>query len=170
MNNSQYIEEFLSSAESFVSWIKSPPQDPKEEAASALATLSKLYADSLNLMRVDVDRDESGYEPEECRVSPDEWKEVYERLNHFPFTYYQACESPHDSDTEAVFTDLVEDLTDIYQDVAEGVSLYKADQHEYALCHWQMTFEFHWGKHCLGAMKALHIWFQDESDFQFFQS
>ena len=85
-----------------------------------------------------------------------------------PFTYYQDCESPLESESEAVFTDIVEDLTDIYQDVAEGLKLYEKEQHENALCHWQMTFEYHWGKHCLGAMKALHIWFQTESDFSSF--
>ena len=169
MESSKPIENFLSSVKAFVDWIQSPPQDSKEEAASALLTLTSLYADAISLMKIDVEREE-GFEPEECRVLPEEWKEVYERLNHFPFTYYQECESPHDSDSDTVFTDIVEDLTDIYQDVAEGKKLYDEGQHENALCHWQMTFEYHWGRHCLGAMKALHTWFQSESDFRLFQS
>jgi hypothetical protein len=76
---------------------------------------------------------------------------------------------PHESDSELVFTDLSEGVTDIYQDVAEGLKLYKVGEEEQALCHWQMTFEYHWGRHCLSAMKALHTWFQGESDFQIFQ-
>ena len=98
-------------------------------------------------------------------VSMDEWNEVYDRLNNMPFTYYSEIETPHDSNSESSYTDLIEDLTDIYQDVIEGLNIYNAGLKEQALSHWQMTFEFHWGRHVLGAMTALHCYFQDETDF-----
>ena len=169
MNNENPTKEFISCAEGFISWVETPPENSKDEAASALMVLTSLYAGALKLMSLDIDRQE-GVEPDECRVSPDECKDVYDRLNHLPFTYYQDSDSPLESESESVFVDIVEDLTDIYQDVAEGMKLYKTDQHENALCHWQMTFEYHWGRHCLAAMRALHIWFQTESDFDCFTS
>lgn len=169
MSHSLIIDEFVHNTESFVAWIETPPIDKIEEASSALLHLSKIYSSALQLMKVNVEKDETEEDPEDCKVTVEEWKEVYERLNHLPFTYYREVESPHDTDSEEVYTDLVEDLTDIYQDLAEGLKLYKSDQHEQALCHWQMTFEFHWGRHLLGAMKSLHCYFQEESDFEIFQ-
>lgn len=169
MSHSLIIDEFVRNSESFVTWIETPPVDKIDEASSALLHLSKLYASALQLMKVDVAKDDSEEDPESCKVTVEQWKEVYESLNHLPFTYYREVESPHDSDGEVIFTDLVEDITDTYQDVAEGLNLYKTGQNEQAVCHWQMTFEFHWGRHVLGAMKAIHSYFQEESDFEVFQ-
>lgn len=169
MNHLSAAEQFFNTADAFVAWVKSSPQDAAEEAKTALVHLSEIYTKALFLMKVEVERAEGANDPEECRVGVEEWNEVYERLNHFPFTYYQESELPLDSDTKQVFTDIVEGLTDIYQDITEGLNLYKAGEEEQAACHWQMTFEYHWGRHCLGAMKALHSWFQEESDFQAFQ-
>ena len=169
MSNSLIIDEFVRNSEYFVGWIESPPVDKIDEASSALIHLSKLYSTALQLMKVDVEKDETEEDPEGCKITVEQWKDVYESLNHLPFTYYKEVESPHDSDGEEKFTDLVEDITDTYQDVAEGLNLFRAGQREQALCHWQMTFEFHWGRHVLGAMKALHCYFQEEGDFQVFQ-
>ena len=169
MSHSLIIDTFIREVESFVAWVETPPRDQIDEAASVLLHLSSLYSNALNLMKVDVEKDGYEEDPEEFKVTVEEWKEVYERLNHLPFTYYCECESPHDSDSEISYTDLVEDITDVYQDVTEGLRLYKSGQSEQGLCHWQMTFEFHWGRHVLGAIKALHCYFQDEKDFAVFQ-
>lgn len=169
MNQALIINEFVKITESFLVWIEAPPINKVDEASSALLHLSQVYSAALQLMKIDVDKDEAEGDPEACRISVDQWKEVYDRLNYLPFTYYKEFDSPHESDSEEVFTDLVEDLTDIYQDLAEGMNLYRSSQYEQALCHWQMTFEFHWGRHLLGAMKALHSYFMEDSNFAVFQ-
>jgi hypothetical protein len=168
MDTSAYNSNFAIVAEQFTDWVHSSPLCSEQEAVKALSLLSNLYAAAINIMTIDAERSEPEDDFENHTVSVDEWKEVYDRFSNFPFSYYSEVETPHESDPKTNYTDFIEDLTDIYQDVKEGLNIYQTGQVEQALCHWQMTFEFHWGKHVLGAMKALHCWFQDEADFSFF--
>ena len=167
---SEHLENFYLAAQSFQDWVKTEPVDKNKEAVTALDSLSLLYSRAILLMGLEAGREEPEGD-ESFAVCVDEWNDVYDRLNNMPFTYYSELESPHDSNSESSYTDFIEDLTDIYQDVIEGLNIYKAGLKEQALCHWQMTFEFHWGRHVLGAMTALHCYFQDEGDFgSFLQS
>ncbi|MCH2207209.1 MAG: DUF5063 domain-containing protein [Lentisphaerales bacterium] len=164
---SEQLENFYAAAQSFKNLVKAEPVEKTKEAVSALNSLSLLYSSAIQLMTVEAGREEPEGD-ESFAVCVDEWNDVYERLNNMPFTYYSELESPLDSNSESSYTDLIEDLTDIYQDVVEGLNIYEAGLKEQALCHWQMTFEFHWGRHLLGAMTALHCYFQDEGDFASF--
>ena len=161
---SDSLENFFLAAQSFQGWVKTEPVDKNKEAVKALRVLSSLYSHAIELMSLEAGREEPN-DDESYAVGMDEWDEVYDRLDNMPFNYYSELESPHDSEGESLYTDLIEDLTDIYQDVIEGLNIYNAGLREQALSHWQMTFEFHWGRHLLGAMKALHCYFQDEGDF-----
>ena len=164
---SQSVDYFVSIAEKFQNWVKEEPLAKEKEAVLALDVLSGLYAGAVQIMRLEVEREEP--EASESHVvSMDEWKDVYDRLNNMPFAYYCELESPHDSNTEGSYTDFIEDLADIYQDVTEGLNIYREGHTGQALSHWQMTFEFHWGRHALSAMKALHCYFQDDADFSGF--
>ena len=161
---SEHLDNFFESAQEFQDWVKTEQTDKNKEAVETLRLLSTLYARAILLMSLEADREEPDCD-ESFAVCMDEWNVVYDRLNNMPFTYYNELDSPHDSDAESSYTDLIEDLTDIYQDVVEGLNIYKAGLKNQALGHWQMTFEFHWGRHLLGAMNALHCYFQDEADF-----
>ena len=59
MSHSLVIDEFVRNSESFVGWIEAPPIDKIDEASSALLHMSKLYASALQLMKVDVEKDET---------------------------------------------------------------------------------------------------------------
>jgi hypothetical protein len=161
------IDQFVCAAESLQAWVKAEPATKEKEAVIALGVLAEIYANAIKLMAIEAGREEPESD-ESYAVCVDEWKEVYERLDCLPFTYYSELESPHESDKEGTYTDIIEDLADTYQDVIEGLNIYKSGQKEQAVCHWQMTFEFHWGRHVLAAMKALHCFFQDEGDFSRF--
>jgi len=169
MNDSQKTETFISIADKYIKWVDTPPEAVEFEAATALSLLAALYSAALNIMKLDIEEDGSHVESEENSVSVDQWKEAYERISNFPFNYYYEVDSAHEPSCESHYTDLIEDLTDIYQDVKEGMNLYEKNYKSQALYHWQMTFEFHWGRHILGAMKALHGHFQENSDFEVFQ-
>ncbi len=169
MSHSLIIDDFARHAESFVSWVKNPPHQPMDDAAHALAVLASIYSGAIQLMKVNVERREPDEDPENFQVSADEWKEVYERLQLLPLNHYQEVESPLENNAEVHYADLAENLTDIYQDIAEGLMFYQSNQAEQAICHWQMTFEFHWGQTVLSSMSALHRFFQEDADFSIFQ-
>jgi len=170
MKNSPLIDDFVNEAESFISWVGNPPADANNKAIESLKLLSGLYYRMLTLISLDMPGHNSDTSSDKYVVDMEEWKEVYDRLNCFPFTYYFEAESPHEREPETHYTDLTEDLTDIYQDVKEGLMLFQAGEKEQAVCHWQMTFEFHWGSHVLSAMKALHCYFQIDGDFSTFSN
>ena len=169
MSEAHVVTSFLAAAESYINWVEGESDSSEEKAATALDLLAALYSSALQLMRIDVEGEEPNENSEAAIVSVDEWKEAYDRICNFPFTFYYEVDSLHESSCESHYTDLIEDLVDIYQDVKEGMNIYQMKQSSQALCHWQMTFEFHWGRHVLGAMKALHCYFQEKSDFQVFQ-
>jgi hypothetical protein len=56
---------------------------------------------------------------------------------------------------EGVAGDLVDDLVDIYQDVAPGLELYDAGRRDEAKNHWQFWLASHWGGHATSATRAL---------------
>ncbi|MCM8537623.1 MAG: DUF5063 domain-containing protein [Lentisphaeraceae bacterium] len=162
---STQIDHFVTAVETFTNWVNGEPDEKELEAVKALQSLSSLYTGAIQLMAVDTNREEPESE-EDYSVSVDEWNDAYERLSSMPFTYYKEVESPHESESEeSLYTDILEDLTDIYQDILEGLKIYNSGLRSQAVSHWQMTFEFHWGRHVLGAMKALHCYFQEERDF-----
>ena len=70
MSHSLIIDDFVRNTESFVTWIESPQEDKLEEASAALLHLSGIYASALQLMKVDVGKDEgSSDDPEDYKVT-----------------------------------------------------------------------------------------------------
>ena len=63
--------------------------------------------------------------------------------------------TPLQNDGEIIRTDIQEELADIYQNVAEGLVLYKTGYESDGLWHWRLTFEFHWGRRLLSIIDTL---------------
>ncbi len=57
---------------------------------------------------------------------------------------------------ETVACSLSDDICDIYKDLQEGIEIYELGDHSTAAYIWGFYFENHWGRHCLGALAALH--------------
>jgi hypothetical protein len=56
---------------------------------------------------------------------------------------------------EPVTGNLVDDLTDIYSDIAPGLDLFDAGRKDEAKNHWQFWLASHWGEHATSASRAL---------------
>jgi hypothetical protein len=72
--------------------------------------------------------------------------------------YYREIFDPYDEDAE-VMGSVSDDVSDIYRDVKEGLSLFDAggpDDLRDAAWHWRFTFFAHWGEHATGALRALY--------------
>ena len=60
---------------------------------------------------------------------------------------------------------VVDNLGGIYRDVARGLVLFEAGNHDEALWEWGFNFRTHWGEHATGVLRALHAYLaQEESD------
>lgn len=58
---------------------------------------------------------------------------------------------------------LVDDISDIYRDVKEGLLILEGGSDEDkidALWHWRFSFQAHWGYHLVDALRAIH-WAKD---------
>jgi hypothetical protein len=60
--------------------------------------------------------------------------------------------------TEPVAGELSDDLTDIYKELLEGLSVFRAgsdQQRLEAIWHWRFGFEVHWGRHLVAALRPI---------------
>ena len=152
-------DSFLEAVRRFADWASTPAKTPAEDARQALKFLSELYALGLALRSPnEVLSDLQGH-----RISDDEWKDRYRRFSRIPIGYYAVVCDPFDSMPEPGVSDLADDLSDIYRDLMEGLSLEQAGYRPDAVFAWRHSFETHWGPHAVSAMNALHSWLQQEA-------
>ncbi|MEO0604158.1 MAG: DUF5063 domain-containing protein, partial [Myxococcota bacterium] len=52
---------------------------------------------------------------------------------------------------------LADDLSGVWHDVTEGLSMYAAGHRASACFHWRLLHGSHWGEHAVGALRALHL-------------
>ena len=63
--------------------------------------------------------------------------------------------NPHDRN-DLVASDIVDDLSDIYRDLKDGVNEYEAGRRNNAVFIWKLYFESHWGKHITDLLRVFH--------------
>lgn len=149
------IDDFATRARDFLAWCEHPHDVDNVEAfqLASLSTLASLYAAALLLPGV-----EFREAPEPPVLSPDRRVWLAHNLKALPFRYYWEVFTPTDAagDKEPVCGDLFDDFLDIYGDVSQGLWLYDQGHLEAAVFTWWQMFGFHWGRHAVSAMHALH--------------
>jgi hypothetical protein len=166
MSDKEKFEKLAKKSQKFCDWAEGEPADTDTEARLGLKAMSLLYAAALSLAGLDLP-DEEQHDLEK-RIPVDQWRNVYDRFESLPVSTYAEANHPLERRTELIYTDLQEELADIYQDVAEGLALYKDGLVSDALWHWRLTFEFHWGRRLLSVMNVLHSYFEERSDWEIF--
>ena len=69
-------------------------------------------------------------------------------------TIYWEIFDPFTQD-EPLCGDLLDDLSDIRDDLLEGICAYEAGFINDAVFEWKLLHQAHWGNHCVAAVKAL---------------
>ena len=114
--------------------------------------LADLYAAGLNLPNVSPTEDNIEIET----IDMDQWWSVFNSIDRLTGSEdpYRLVFHP-DEDTEIIEGPLADDLADIYHDVLPATE-WTDDAHLDDLL-WQLRFSFqsHWGRHALEAMKVL---------------
>jgi hypothetical protein len=76
--------------------------------------------------------------------------------------YWEVFDPLTDSPEEPVLGHLTDDLGDIYRETSQGLTLYDAGRIAEALWEWGFNFQFHWGEHATGAIRAIHAYLSQE--------
>lgn len=138
-------EKFLSSAISFCELVENyKTNNDNDKLNKLLISVSSLYAQAMSLPQV---------EPENIYVS--DFNFDLPNLNLGKNETYWTVFEPYTFE-EPVRGSLTDDLIDIYKDLKQGVLLYQRDEQLEAIWHWKFHYEYHWGRHALNAMRALH--------------
>jgi hypothetical protein len=145
------VQSFAKVARGFCAWCEGPSLGPQPEVAAA-TWLCKLYAAALTLPSV---------EPENSEERPDlpaaEVSKARGNLAPFGGRYYREYFDPDPTlSEESVMGDVGDDLMDTYQDIKAGCVLFERGQPQEALWQWAFLHRFHWGRHAVGALFALH--------------
>jgi hypothetical protein len=143
------LEQFAKAARDFCAWATSPVMSPEQEAASAAGHISALLASGCAL----------GWEegvPADGRPPAEELESVRLKAAALPFQYYsEVFNNLIVPPEEPVIGDIVDDLVDIYGDIAPGLELFDSGKLAEARDHWQFWLASHWGEHATSALRAL---------------
>jgi len=152
------VQEFYEIARAYCTWAEGAPEESDEKAYQAMKYLASLYKQALILPSADPEDDQLEVEG----ITKLDSKRIYIRFSSLPFQYYHDAFHPVAQEPEKpTVGDLADDLMDIYIDLKEGVLLYEIGKPTNAVFQWRTTFGFHWGRHAVSALKAMHCYESD---------
>ena len=116
----------------------------EDDELAILAHLAGLYAAAFGLSVVEPGDDE-----------PAESTTIRPRLRA-GLGIYSTTVDALDPASDLACGDLNDDLRDIARDLADGLALFDRGATSSAIWHWRFTFESHWGRHAVEAIRVLH--------------
>lgn len=126
--------------------------DPRQLLREATRHVARLYAAALELPDVDF-----ADHPDPPDFPKAEWDAMFKSFGALPFNYYWEVYDPAiEGKEESVVGDVADDLTDIYSDLSKGLWLFDRGHAMAAVWSWKFTFDRHWGRHAVSALRALH--------------
>lgn len=160
-SGSRQLDNFAEEARSFRGWAAGIDGTPMN-AQIALRRVSTLYAAALDLPQPftqGMSADVPEVEPPSGSVQM-----VAARASELPLQIYWEVFDPIATPCEEpVAGSIVDDLCDMYLDVARGLVLFDSGDRDGALWEWAFNFRIHWGEHATGALRALHAYLAQEN-------
>jgi hypothetical protein len=161
ISTAQQIEDFARETRVFCRWATGE-DGTKTSAKAALRRIASLYNAALYLPPTSM-IETSGDTPN-VEIPSDALGAVLSRAAELPVDiYWEVFDPLTQLPEEPVAGSIVDDLGDIYRDVAVGLMLFEAGDSGEALWQWAFHFEIHWGKHATEAMRALHAYCSSEN-------
>lgn len=137
-----------------------PAGDPSAFASHLLIALGDAVAAAMRLPEV-----EAGEEVDSpVEVSNEQWRAMYQRIGQMlPWAgYYWEASYPFAEDevgSGAVLGDLIDDLTDIWRDLQDGLLALGAGLAIGDVqAQWRRDYWLHWSHHALSAMRMLTLY------------
>jgi Domain of unknown function (DUF5063) len=144
-------QRFVSVAEKYLNWVNTPARPADEEVLITIALLLELYYEVMLLPEALPINEVTGVRPDES------YQEYFEfRFQMFPFRYFGYVFDPLKNPPEPpVVGDIGEDLTSIYLELYEGLSLYHGGYIAEAVWTWKTSFRNLWGRQLIAALSAV---------------
>jgi hypothetical protein len=155
-SDSRQLDDFAQEARSFCSWATGT-DGTAMSIPVALRRVSSLYTAALDLPAPFTE----GMSESVAEADPPSGSVVVVagRASELPLqVYWEVFDPITESPEEPVAGSIVDDLSDIYRDVARGLVLYELGNRDEALWEWAFNFRIHWGAHATGASRALHAY------------
>jgi len=160
-SDSRHLDDFAQEARAFCRWATGADGTPMI-TPMVLRRVSSLYAAALNLPRPFTQGMSEGVA--EVEPPSDSGRVVATRASELPLqVYWEVFDPVANPCEEPVAGSIVDDLGDIYQDVARGLILFESGDRDEALWEWAFNFRIHWGAHATGALRALHAYLAQEN-------
>jgi len=142
------LDRFAYAAEQFCVWACKEDAADEDDLARVCQLLADLVAGGCSLGW-------NGGEPSQLECEAADLELVKARAAELPFQYYaEVFNNLVLPAEEPVTGDLIDDLIDIYRDIAPGLALYRAGKRREASDHWRFWFANHWGEHATSALRA----------------
>ncbi len=154
------LDQFANEAARFCRWARKGVDPGPGAAHAALQHIVHLYAAGLALPPESITGCSEDHNPAD--VPADELRAVASACAGLPLDIYWEVFDPTEDGAEPVAGSLTDDISDIYKDVARGLTEYESGRRSEA--HWQWSFHLrhHWGAHATGAIRALQWWCSEE--------
>ena len=155
MSNVQqsHVVAFEGAARQFCDWADSSEPEADGGTSSALRLVSRLFAAGCQLGW------EESASPDVARPSREQLEAVRKNVSRIPFQYYSEIFNSLVVPSEApVIGDIIDDLMDIYSDIAPGLALFEQGETQKAVEHWSFWLLHHWGEHATSAARALYCY------------
>lgn len=155
--NNEHVSNFLAVVKPFCRLIESHTALSKDEFVKQCAVLlPQLFSGAVNLLDVSV---ESTEDYELAGMTHEQWKAIYSHLQEKlgRDDLYWDVFDPYLEEAPCMMS-LSDDLSDIYRDLKPGLDASgKTDTDSIqAVWEWRFSFLCHWGRHCAGALRAIH--------------
>jgi hypothetical protein len=158
------FSDFLKAAKNFCAFIETQQRDTSKGFLLLTQTqLLTLYSLGQNIPPVSLESNADI----DTNLSDTEMKSLLKTISdRVPFAYYWTVLNPIDINNSAVIGtgDLVDDLGDIYKDLKQGLLLFDMPDFgakENAIWKFRFDFDYHWRKHCIEALNAIHHYLQN---------
>lgn len=148
------VDAFAEEAVRFCEWALGLKSSGRDGAEEALRRISQIFALALTLPEGLPDS-----ATEEAPSLDAECNQVVASSKNLPFDLYPKVYDPFNTYVpEIVHGSLLDDIADIFRDIATGLNYYKGGRFEEATWSWRFSFEAHWGEHASGAIRSLQRW------------
>jgi Domain of unknown function (DUF5063) len=152
------IKLFADIAYKYCIWAESELRQPQEEMQNARQLLAELHLVVIGLPNLEII--EKACENAD-RIRNDKGSGIFQKFSNLPIKSYWDVFNPLE-DTDPIVSSLADDLTDIYLDVKKGLVLFESSYPWDAAWEWRFNFQIHWGRHLVGAQRAIHEYLSGE--------
>jgi len=146
------ILRFVTCSERYLQWVNTKPDDASDEIQIAYMFLLEINFNLFLLPAGQRTKDVQGVRPDTSYESFFQY-----RFQDFPVRYYAFAQNPFvEPPEDSLIGDVAEDLTIIYLDLYEGLSLFHGKHVSEAIWFWRESFVQLWGKNLVNALGALY--------------